>query len=231
MTNAQGTSDGRLVDQSKTHAMGGASFNSTAPSPTDRPVVGTKTPGAELDFKAAAAVDAFQDACDRRMAEANAVNQPKESLFHYTNEKAFFNILDSGQLWFTSIYHMDDPEELNFGFDVARSLFKEAAERSKGLARRFCGALAHEGELEKIKGLIAFYSVSFGLRDVGQQWMDYADQGRGVALGLVPEFFTPVPFEDPEDPKPEEIIFMARCTTDRRTDARGMRRSWTAHWL
>jgi hypothetical protein len=63
--------------------------------------------------------------------------------------------------------------------------------------------LADDDDREKIKELITFYSVSFGLRDIGQQWMDYADQGRGVALGLAPEFFRPAPFEDPENPKPD----------------------------
>jgi len=71
------------------------------------------------------------------MAEDNVANDPKDPLFHYTNETALFSTLDSKQFRFTSIYHMDDPEELNFGFLVARSSFSEAAKRSKGLARRF----------------------------------------------------------------------------------------------
>jgi hypothetical protein len=156
-------------------------------------------------------VDAFQSACDHRMAEANEAAAPKKPLFHYTNEKALFSILDSSKLWFTSIYHMDDPQELNFGFSVARELFKEAAERSKGLARRFCRERAEDADRQKIRELIAFYSVSFGLRDVEKQWTKYADQGRGVALGLAPEFFAPVPFQDPNDPKPEEIIFYGKA--------------------
>jgi hypothetical protein len=168
--------------------------------------------GAVLGEKVVAALDAFQNACDRRMADANAANEPKEPLFHYTNEKALFSILDTDQLWFTSIYHMDDTEELSFGFNVARSLFKHAAERSKGLARAFCRELGEDGELEKIKKIIAFYSVSFGLRDVSQQWTDYADQGRGVALGLAQEFFRPAPFEDPENPRPEEVIFYGKVS-------------------
>jgi hypothetical protein len=35
-----------------------------------------------------------------------------------------------------------------------------AAQRSKGLPRAFCRELGGEGEREKIKALIAFYSVS-----------------------------------------------------------------------
>ncbi len=171
---------------------------------------GAKAKGAALSPKAAAAVDRLQAACDLRMAEVNAAGAPKEPLFHYTNEKALFSILDSNQFWFTSIYHMDDPEELNFGFKVACDLFREAAKQRKGLARRFFDTLAQGGDREKIRQLIEFYSVSFGLRDVEKQWIKYADHGRGVALGLAPEFFRPAPFEDPDNPKPEEIIFYGK---------------------
>jgi hypothetical protein len=174
------------------------------------PPKGSSTNGARLPQKVAAAVDAFQSACDHRMAEANEAAAPKQPLFHYSNEKALFSILDSGKLWFTSIYHMDDPEELNFGFSMARELFKESAEHSKGLARRFCRERAEDADRRRIRELIAFYSVSFGLRDVEKQWMKYADQGRGVALGLAANFFTPAPFEDSNNPKPEEIIYYGK---------------------
>lgn len=162
--------------------------------------------------KAAAALDAFQYACNRRMATANKANDPKEPLFHYTNEKALFSILDSGQFWFTSIYYMDDPEELNFGFDVACEMFKEASQRTRGLEHNFCGALGVDGDREKIRSMIECYSVSFGLRDVSKQWIKYAQAGTGVALGLAPEFFWPAPFEDPDNPKPEEEIYYGKVS-------------------
>jgi hypothetical protein len=167
---------------------------------------------AALNEKAAAAVDALQGACDRRMADDSAANQPKEPLFHYTNERVLFAILDSGLLWFTSIYHMDDPEELDFGFNVARGLFKKAADGSKGLMRKFCRGLAEDGDRKRIRELIAFYSVSFGLRDDGKQWTDYADGGRGIALGLAAEFFEAAPVEDPDNPKPEDMIRCGKVT-------------------
>lgn len=165
-----------------------------------------------LHEKAAAAVDALQGACDRRMADDGARDQPTEPLFHYTNESALYAILDSGQFWFTSIYHMDDPEELDFAFNVARSLFKEAAERSKGLTRRFCRALAEEGDRRRIRELMAFYSISFGQRDDVEQWTRYADRGRGVALGLAATFFEAGPVADPYNPKPEEMIRYGKVT-------------------
>jgi hypothetical protein len=71
--------------------------------------------------KVTAAVGAFQAACDLRRASTNERNESKEPLFHYTGEEALFKIIDSGQLWFSSIYHMDDTEELRFGFNEASS--------------------------------------------------------------------------------------------------------------
>lgn len=165
-----------------------------------------------LHEKAAAAVDALQGACDRRMADDSATDQPTEPLFHYTNESALYAILDSGQFWFTSIYHMDDPEELDFGFNVARNLFEETADCSKGLTRKFCLGLAEESDRKRIRELMAFYSISFGQRDDVEQWTRYADGGRGVALGLAATFFEAGPVEDPDNAKPEDMIRYGKVT-------------------
>jgi hypothetical protein len=158
------------------------------------------------------ALKAFGDASDQRMATANAADAPKESLFHYTNEAALSSIVESKQIWFTSIYHMDDTEELTFGFNVSRSLLQEAIAARDGLVRSFCRGLLEFIDSNRIKELIAFYSVSFGLRDDLQQWNDYGNHGRGVALALAPQFFRPAPFEDPDQPKPEEELFYGKVS-------------------
>jgi len=154
-----------------------------------------------------AAVAAFHDASMKRMAEGNAADEPKEPLFHYTNEKALFSIIESEKFWFTSIYHMDDTEELTFGFNVSRSLLQAALATGDQLTRLFCGELVDEEDLQKIRNLFEFYSVSFGSKDDTQQWTRYADGGRGVALGLSPAFFRPLPIENPA---PEEHIYLGK---------------------
>ena len=146
------------------------------------------------------------------MADDTARDQPTEPLFHYTNESALYAILDTGQFWFTSIYHMDDPEELDFGFNVARNLFEETAKRSKGLTRKLCLGMAEEDERKRIRELMAFYSISFGQRDDAEQWVRYGNGGRGVALGLATTFFEAGPVEDPENPKPEDMIRYGKVT-------------------
>jgi hypothetical protein len=89
---------------------------------------------------------------------------------------------------------MDDTEELTFGFNVGRLLVDARAENGDQLTQFFCHELMREEDLAKIKKLFEFYSISFGLRDDPQQWKGYADQGRGIAMGLAPTFFELVPF-------------------------------------
>jgi hypothetical protein len=156
---------------------------------------------------------AFRDASDRRITDANAADAPKQPLFHYTNERALFSIIRTEQFWFSSIFHMDDTEELTFGFNMSRALLQEAIAKKRGLVHDFCRGLLEDDDLKKvIRESIAFYSVSFGLRDDIQQWKSYGDQERGVALGLAPEFFRPAPPVDPDHPEPEEEIFYSKVS-------------------
>src|SRR6266404_8983370 len=161
----------------------------------------------ELSAPVATAVKKFHDSSMERMAKANAVDEPTKPLSHYTSESALSSIIESEQFRFTSIYHMDDTEELTFGFGVERKLLQEAIASGDELTRMFCEELADAEETKKIKQLFEFYSVSFGVRDDPKQWEKYADKGRGIALGLAPAFFKPLMTPNP---KPEETIFLGK---------------------
>jgi hypothetical protein len=161
----------------------------------------------ELSAPVAEAVGKFHDTSMERMAKTNAADEPTEPLSHYTAESALFSIIDSEEFWFTSIYHMDDTEELTFGFGVERKLLQGAIAGGDELTRMFCEELADEDEIEKIKRIFEFYSVSFGVRDDAKQWEKYADKGRGIALGLAAAFFKPLMTPNP---KPEETIFLGK---------------------
>jgi hypothetical protein len=191
-----------MIEADRPHEAGRANF--VAPK-QQRPNVEQSVLGPQIEK----ALDEFQGACNRRMANANEANSPAEPLFHYTNERALTSIVESEEFRFTSIYHMDDTEELKFGFSVARSLLEEAAASKAGLIRSFCQDVLDAIPVEKLKQLIAFYSVSFGLRDDARQWKCYGDGGRGVALGLATAFFRPARL-DPHHPKPEEEIFYGK---------------------
>jgi hypothetical protein len=84
----------------------------------------------------------FNKASVRRMAEGNAKGAPTQPLFHYTNEQALFGIIKSNTFWFTSIYHMDDDEELSFGFGVSHALLSAAMQREDVHAKTFLKPLS-----------------------------------------------------------------------------------------
>jgi len=162
-----------------------------------------KNLGAPLEAHAAA----FSAASNKRMADANEVGAPKMPLYHYTSEQAFKSIVESNEFWFTSIYHMDDTEELNFGFGVAGSIWKEVFDSGEQVLQLFCEEFLAPAYRDEVRRAVEFYSVSFGSRDDLKQWQSYGDGSKGVAFGLAPRFFEPVNIVAP---KPEEMIFAAK---------------------
>lgn len=164
----------------------------------------SKTP---LREPIANAIDSFHEASMQRMAAANAADEPTKSLFHYTSEAALYGIIESETFWFTSIYHMDDTEELTFGYGVAQAVLQEAVDHGDALTKMFCEPLADAEDLEKVKKIFEFYSVSFGERDDPKQWEKYAGNSTGVSFGLAPEFFKPLATKVPA---PEEMVFLGK---------------------
>jgi len=161
----------------------------------------------ELSAAIAEAVAKFHHMSTQRMANANAADAPTEPLFHYTSEAALFSIVGSETFWFTSIYHMDDPKELTYAFGVAQTVLREAAESGDVLTKMFCEELTDVKDIEKIKAIFGFYSVSFGVRNDPKQWEDYADKSRGVSFGLSPDFFT---IFAKDNPSPDEMTFLGK---------------------
>ena len=151
--------------------------------------------------------DRFNLASVRRMAKDNDRGGPTEPLFHYTSAAALSAIVTSETFWFTSVYHMDDDQELSFGFGISHSLLAAALEREDVHVKVFLKPLVNDVGFSRIKSRFEFYSASFGQKDDARQWADYADGGEGVAIGLAPKFFG---FEKKEDFKPEEKIFLGK---------------------
>jgi hypothetical protein len=44
---------------------------------------------------------------------------PPPLIYHYTNDVGLKGILETGQLWLTDIFSLNDPSELTHGFSVA----------------------------------------------------------------------------------------------------------------
>jgi hypothetical protein len=151
--------------------------------------------------------DRFNLASVHRMAKGNGRDAPTQPLFHYTSVAALAAIIGSETFWFTSVYHMDDDQELSFGFKISHSLLAAALEREDANVKVFLKPVVEDIGFSRIRNRFEFYSASFGQNDDAKQWADYADGGKGVAIGLAPKFLG---FEKKEDFKPEEKIFLGK---------------------
>jgi hypothetical protein len=132
----------------------------------------------ELDqFEAAAneIVTAFESGL---MARA-----PPPIVYHYTNDVGLKGILETGKLWLSDIFSLNDPSELTHGFSFANSILSARAtdDETKSFATRFDEFATRGG----LSGSAHFFSCSFSscADDLGQ-WRAYADNGRGYSMGF-----------------------------------------------
>ena len=133
----------------------------------------------------------------------------ERTLFHYTTVDSFEKILASEQLWLTRLQQQKDPVELKFGLDLFRKVVEEnlpAAEESR-LHRNFFNELLRLDEpLLSIHfdchiSCFAPHGEDFDL------WEAYGDKGRGVAIGVRPQFFKVNP------PEPGEPLWAVQPVT------------------
>ncbi len=130
---------------------------------------------AKFDGEAQQIVEAFCRTLDSQ--------EPPPIIYHYTNDIGLKGVLETGRLWLTDIFNLNDPSELQHGFSHAvEALNRKAAvgpPESKIFAKRF------ESFKEGLPASAHYFVGSFSAcgDDLGQ-WRAYADNGRGYALGF-----------------------------------------------
>jgi hypothetical protein len=107
---------------------------------------------------------------------------PPPIIFHYTNDIGLRGTLETGKLWLTDIFDLNDPSELRHGCHPAIELIiKENNELPEQFVSKLSSILL-EGNIEEVAH---FFVCSFSAAgdDLGQ-WRAYADNGRGYAIGF-----------------------------------------------
>lgn len=111
-------------------------------------------------------------------------NQLPPIIYHYTTDMGLAGILESGRIWLTDIFALNDPSELRHGFYLATALLdnktKERPPENKKFAEHFKTVLE-----TKFEQTAYYFACSFSENwdDLGQ-WRAYANDGRGYALGF-----------------------------------------------
>ena len=128
--------------------------------------------------------DAIADGIVKSFLKTVESQEPPEIIYHYTNDVGLRGILETGQLWLSDIFNLNDPSELSHGFSHAVNILSGKAEKGPPESQTFAKNFAtfHQGGM---RGTAHYFVCSFSADgdDLGQ-WRAYADNGRGYALGF-----------------------------------------------
>ena len=110
-------------------------------------------------------------------------------VWHYTNLAGFEGILSSGRVWATEAHHTTDKTEFVHARDVAARYLDRLHPRDDSMAAAKQAAqdtLARAFDVGALSpSRVEIFVASFcATDDLKSQWMEYADQGRGVSLSL-----------------------------------------------
>ena len=81
------------------------------------------------------ALERFRDEAEEILASflhTISSQQPPAVIYHYTNDAGLKGILETGKIWLSDIFSLNDPSELSHGF----SIFVETCKPSPRLGRQ-----------------------------------------------------------------------------------------------
>jgi Protein of unknown function (DUF2971) len=116
--------------------------------------------------------------------EVNAT-KPSSTIYHYTNDAGLRGIIESGRLWLTDIFNLNDPSELSHGFSHATAIVNDKASKGDPFTKLFDQSFQEFATGGGLQAAGHFFVCSFSSNgDELGQWRAYADDGRGYALGF-----------------------------------------------
>jgi hypothetical protein len=116
-------------------------------------------------------------------ASVEARGTPK-ILYHYTDDIGLKGVIESGNLWLTDIFSLNDPTELSHGVPHAVKILKEMVANGPPETKIFAKHFTNFYQ-DGLRESAHYFTCSFSdhENDLGQ-WLAYADNGRGYALGF-----------------------------------------------
>jgi hypothetical protein len=134
-------------------------------------------------------LDGFTKWWARREKQLDVKNEVRRTIYHYTDMGGMVGIIANETFWFTSAFHLNDPSELRYGLSIADELLKNEFDRRGDAVKKFCHWVQHV-LVKSVGEIFGFYIASFSqAKNDLAQWRAYADNARGVMLGLAPKLF------------------------------------------
>jgi len=124
--------------------------------------------------------------------------------YHYCSSDKFLSIIESKTLWLTQIVKSNDSEEVARTFDIIWNRMKDKIEAgiiNSPQSLDIIHMLENQMMVElqsATNGRFTPYGVCLSLnRDLAQNWNEYGDRSRGIALGFSEELFTGISHNHP----------------------------------
>ncbi len=116
-------------------------------------------------------------------SELNKIAAPPV-LYHYTTDVGLRGILESGRLWLTDIFALNDPSELRHGFLLAANALDNKLQGGSPECEAFA-RIFRNSVIKGIDQIAHYFSCSFSEQENDlSQWRAYADDGRGYVISF-----------------------------------------------
>jgi hypothetical protein len=135
----------------------------------------------------------FDKAAERLSAafvKALEAKPPPTMIYHYTNDAGLRGILESGKIWLTDVFSLNDPSELSHGFSQAIDIMKRRAADGPPETKTFAQIVEAFGTQGGLRAVAHYFTCSLSSDgdDLGQ-WRAYGDDGRGYSIGFDTKMF------------------------------------------
>ncbi len=113
------------------------------------------------------------------------------SLYHFTNSKAFQQILENKEVWGRSIFNQSDPTELRYANLLLKQASMKLDQRSfaghSSLATSMCRVVIDHALSKNFSETLHTFIISLTANSESMAlWKSYGHQGKGFCLGFAP---------------------------------------------
>ncbi len=110
-----------------------------------------------------------------------------DTIYHYTSQSAYLNIIKTKELWLSHISNLNDPQELSFGLKVIKENIENKITNDKSIILEWINEIdpfnTHETKNVFYEPI---FLMSFSKEpDDMSQWISYGDNGHGVSLSFL----------------------------------------------
>ena len=118
-------------------------------------------------------------------------------LYHYTTQKGLLGIVETGEIWATNIFYLNDATEYEYAFKMLKDKINEKIEKLEPSPKGIASLIPALNDIEKqfyykliytlddLKASNPFYICSFSEnKDQLSQWRGYCPKGNGFSIGF-----------------------------------------------